>query len=153
MRRAVNPKTIWAPFGAHSMAVIGGEGKTIHLGGQVAFDLERNIVGEGDIEAQTRQTFENIRRVLETMGGDLDDVVSMTTYVTGVEGLKQIHAVRTEIFSPPYPASTLVTIAGFVDPRILIEITAVAIIPAERFTEPDTRENPYFSDTGSGFSL
>ncbi len=153
MREAVNPKTVWPPFGAHSMAVIQDEGKVIHLGGQVAFDIDRNIVGEGNLAAQTRQTLRNIDRVLSSMGGTLDDVVSITTYVTGMEGLGDIHAVRQELFSEPYPASTLVQIAGFIDPRILVEISAVAVIPHGRFQPPDNREDPYFSESGAGFSL
>ncbi len=153
MRNAVNPTTVWPPFGAHSMAVIEPEGRTIHLGGQVAYDKSRNLVGKNDLRAQTRQTLHNIEQVLDSMGGTLDDVVSITTYVTDMEGLRDIHEVRQEVFREPYPASTLVRIAGFIEPAILVEITAVAVIPTERFTAPESRGNPYFASTESGYSL
>jgi enamine deaminase RidA (YjgF/YER057c/UK114 family) len=87
------------------------------------------------------------------MGGNMDDVISITTYVPGMDGLRDIHRVRQEYFSEPYPASTLVQIAGFVDPDILIEVTAVAEIPSKRFNRPEEHADPYFSESAGGFSL
>ena len=53
-----------------------------------------------------------------------------------MSGLKDIHEVRKEYFSEPYPASTLVQVAGLVDPELLIEMDAIAVIPEDRVRAP-----------------
>ena len=91
-----------------------------------------SAVGIGDIEAQTRQVLDNLARVLANVGGRLDDIVKVTVFVTDMAHLDQIHRVRAEYFTPPYPASTLVEVSRLVRPEYLIEIDAVASIPYER---------------------
>ena len=61
MAEAVNPPEVWAPFGAFSMAVIQGDGRIVHLKGQVALDRDGQVVGAGDMRTQVRQTLDNIR--------------------------------------------------------------------------------------------
>jgi 2-iminobutanoate/2-iminopropanoate deaminase len=65
-----NPSGVWAPFGAFSMGAIQGDGQLIYLKGQVALDRDGQVVGEGDMRAQTRKTLENIRTVLAAVGGE-----------------------------------------------------------------------------------
>lgn len=62
-------------------------------------------------------------------GGTFDDIVSVTVFVTDMSGLAAIHEVRPKFFKPPYPAGTLVQVNSLVDPRLMIEINAVAVIP------------------------
>ena len=64
------------------------------------------------------------------------DVVSVTVYVTELDRLTEIHKVRSEFFSKPYPTSTLVQVAGLVHSDLLIEMSAVAVIPRHRFRRP-----------------
>jgi 2-iminobutanoate/2-iminopropanoate deaminase len=74
---------VWMSRGrGFQMGVVQGDGVVIHLTGQVAWSTDERIVGKDDIEAQTRQIFENIRKLLEKAGGDLSDIVSITTYFT-----------------------------------------------------------------------
>ena len=82
MAEAVNPPEVWAPFGAFSMAVIQGDGRIVHLKGQVALDRDGQPVGAGDMRAQVRQTLDNIRDVLAALGGQLRDVISLVNYAT-----------------------------------------------------------------------
>ncbi|OGK78822.1 MAG: hypothetical protein A2X52_12035 [Candidatus Rokubacteria bacterium GWC2_70_16] len=120
------------PFGIFSSAAWQPEGKVLHIAGQVAQDATGALVGKDDIRAQTRQVLENIRTVLAGVGGTMDDVARVTVYVTDMSGLAQIHEVRGQYFRRPYPASTLVEVKRLVKPDYLIEIDAVAVIPADR---------------------
>jgi len=124
------------PFGIFSSAAWQPEGKVLHVSGQVAQDATGSVMGKGDIRAQTRQVLENIRTVLAAAGGTMDDVARVTVYVTDMSGLGQIHEVRGQYFRRPYPASTLVEVKRLVKPEYLIEIDAVAVIPADRVKRP-----------------
>ena len=124
------------PFGIFSSAAWQPEGRVLHVSGQVAQDTTGAVMGKGDIRAQTRQVLENIRTVLAAAGGTMDDVARVTVYVTDMSGLAQIHEVRGQYFRRPYPASTLVEVKRLVKPEYLIEIDAVAVIPADRVKRP-----------------
>jgi 2-iminobutanoate/2-iminopropanoate deaminase len=100
----------------------------VWVSGQLAFDQSNNVVGPGDMRAQTEQCLTNIRRCLEQLGGSLADVVQVTVFVRDMSELAAIHEVRLRYFSPPFPTSTLVTVSGFVHPDALIEINAVAAL-------------------------
>jgi len=134
-----NPPDVWAPFGAFSMAVVQGEGKVIYLKGQVALDRNGSVVGKGDMRAQTRKTLENIRSVLAHVGGDMADIVSLTHYVTDIAQFMATGDIRRGFFTEPYPVTTTVQIAALYDPDLMIEITAIAEIPRDRFKAPAVR--------------
>jgi 2-iminobutanoate/2-iminopropanoate deaminase len=126
---------VWRARGrGFQMAVIQPEGIAIHLTGQVAWDEHERIVGIGDIETQTRQCFKNIRALLENVGGRLDDVVSITTYFTDRSQLPVIQAVRAELLPTlTAPVSTSVMVAGLGHEDFLVELTALAVVPSQRF--------------------
>lgn len=131
-----NPAEVWAPFGAFSMAVLQGDGQVIHLKGQVSLDKNGRVVGAGDMRAQVRQTLENIRTVLESVGGQMGDIVSLTHYATDIEKFMQAGDVRKAFFAEPYPVTTTVQVARLYRPDLMIEIAAIAEIPRERFRRP-----------------
>lgn len=117
------------------------EGVVVHLTGQVAWDAEENLVGPGDAAAQTRQCFENIRCVLAALGGELGDVVSITTYFTDRAQLPLIQGVRGEYLSErDPPVSTSVMVAGLGHEDFLVELTPIAVIPPERYRPPGRDE-------------
>lgn len=130
MALGINPDGVKAPFGAFSNAAWAPAGRTLHISGQVGVDADGTLAGDGDIRAQTEQTLRNIETILRSAGGSFDDIVSVVVYVTDMKGLAAIHEVRRKFFKPPYPASTLVEIKSLVDPRYLIEISAIAVIKA-----------------------
>lgn len=136
MADAFNAPGVVKPFGVFSGAAWQPDGKVLHVSGQVAQDASGNVVGKGDIRAQTRQVLENIRAVLSSAGGTMDDVAKVTVFVTDMSGLAEIHEVRGQFFKPPYPASTLVEVRRLVRPDYLIEIEAVAVIPTARVKRP-----------------
>jgi 2-iminobutanoate/2-iminopropanoate deaminase len=133
---AYNPPDVWTPFGAFSMAVVLGEGRVVLLKGQVALDRDGRVVGEGDMRAQVRQVLENVRAVLAHVGGTMADVVSLTHHVTDIGAFMQTGDVRREFFAAPYPVTTTVQVAALYRPELLVEITAVAEVPRERFRPP-----------------
>ena len=129
---------VWKARGrGFQMAAIQPQGVVVHLTGQVAWDADENIVGAGDVEAQTRQCFVNIGTLLEEAGGSLDDVVSITTYFTDRSQLPAIQKVRTEYLkSDQAPVSTSVMVAGLGHEDFLVELTPIAVIPHERYKGP-----------------
>ncbi|MFL9863611.1 RidA family protein [Paraburkholderia fungorum] len=133
---AVNPMEVWASFGAFSMAVIQGDGRIVHLKGQVSLDRHGQVVGLGDIRAQVRQVLENIRSVLASMGGQMADVISLVHYATDIEAFMTTGDIRQEFFAAPYPVTTTVQIQRLYRPELLIEIAAIAEIPCSRFRHP-----------------
>ena len=135
MTQGFNAPGVVEPFGIFSSAAWQPEGRVLHISGHVSQDADGRTVGQGDMEAQTRQVLENIRDVLTSVGGTMDDVVKVTVFVTDVAEIGKIHAVRSEFFNKPYPASTLVQVAQLIDPDWLIEIEAVAVVPKARIMD------------------
>lgn len=133
---AVNPPGVWPPFGAFSMAVIQGDGQVVHLKGQVALDEQGVVVGAGDMRVQVRRVLENIRAVLAAMGGRMGDIVSLVHYAVDIEQFMATGDIRGDFFAAPFPVTTTVEVARLYHPDLMIEITAVAEIPRDRFRRP-----------------
>ena len=127
-----NPDTVAAPMGTYSQAVRveTGDAIWIHVSGQIAIDLEGNLVGPGDVRAQTRQVFENLRAILVANDATFADVVKIGTYLTTLDDLAGMREVRSEYLTSEPPASTAVRVAALVVPDALIEIDLVAVVPA-----------------------
>ena len=115
------------PTGIMSQGIKAPAGNMVFVSGQVARNSRGETVGVGDIEAQTRQTLENVKAVLAEGGATLDDVVKVTVFVTDVGDYVAIHKVRGEYFKSPYPASTMVEVSALVNPDLKIEIEAIAV--------------------------
>jgi enamine deaminase RidA (YjgF/YER057c/UK114 family) len=82
-RKVIQPKTLNDPRARYSQGISNSGGKLLFVAGQTASDKDGNVVGKGDIKAQTRQVFDNLRAVLKATGGTLDNLVMTTTYITG----------------------------------------------------------------------
>ena len=136
MPQRFDPPEVWQPFGAFAMGVVQGEGRILHLKGQVALDRDGEVVGAGDMAAQVRQVLENIQAVLAHVAGQMGDVISLTQYTTDIEAFMGCGPVRAEYFAEPFPVTTTVEVRRLYRPDLLIEIAAIAEIPAERFRVP-----------------
>ena len=136
MAQGFNVKGVVEPFGIFSSAAWHPPGRALHISGHVSQDADGQTVGRGDMAVQTRQVLDNIRSVLASVGGTMDDIAKVTVFVTDVGRIDEIHQVRAEFFTKPYPASTLVQVAQLIDPDWLIEIEAVAVIPEKRIKNP-----------------
>jgi 2-iminobutanoate/2-iminopropanoate deaminase len=131
-----NPPNVWAPFGAFSMGVIQADGQIVYLKGQVALDREGQVVGKGDMRAQVRKALENIQAVLSSIGGTTRDVTTLTHYVTDIEEFMRTADIRQEYFAEPYPVTTTVQVVRLYRTELVVEITATAEIPRNRFKRP-----------------
>lgn len=129
--RVIESPKLPAPMrgGTFSAGVEAPAGRTVYVSGQVSMDAEGNVVGEGDVAAQTEKVLENVAVVLEEAGGGLEDVVKVTVFITDMGMYDGIHEVRRRYFSEPYSASSMVEVSALIDPRLLVEIEAVAVIP------------------------
>ena len=131
-----NPSSVWKPFGAFALGVIQGDGQIVYLKGQVALDERGEVVGKGDMRAQVRRTLDNVRSVLASVGGRMEDVFSLVHYVTDIEAFMKTGDIRQEFFAPPYPVTTTVQVVRLYDPNLVVEVTATAEIPRARFKRP-----------------
>jgi enamine deaminase RidA (YjgF/YER057c/UK114 family) len=114
----------------YSHAVVVDSGPLVFVSGQVAHDAQGRLVGKGDMRAQTRQVFENLKAALAAAGSDFAHVVRINSYLTDMSQLDAHRQVRQEFLaglSHP-PASTLVGVARLVDPDLLLEVEAVAVV-------------------------
>jgi 2-iminobutanoate/2-iminopropanoate deaminase len=100
----------------------------IFLSGQLARDAEGKLVGAGDMAEQTRQCVRNMRTVLESAGGTLEDIVSIVVYTTDMREFQRIVAARTEFFIDKLPTSTIVEVNHLADPGLMIEFQATAAL-------------------------
>jgi 2-iminobutanoate/2-iminopropanoate deaminase len=129
-RRVISNPNLPAPMrgGAFSAGVEAPAGRTIYVSGQVSMDAEGNVVGEGDIKLQTETVLDHVKTVVEEAGGTMDDIVKVTVFIRDMRLYDEIHEVRRRYFDEPYPASSMVEVSALIDPRLLIEIEAVAVI-------------------------
>lgn len=131
-KEGINPEGLPTPVGPYSHVVTSPPGKLVFCAGQVALDSDGEIVGAGDIVAQTRQVMENLRVSLEAAGATFADVVKVVNYITDVGLFAQMAEVRKEFLPEPHPVSTLVEVPALMFPELLIEIEAVAVVPDGR---------------------
>jgi 2-iminobutanoate/2-iminopropanoate deaminase len=127
-KTTLNPTTMATPRSSYSQVAIAGPGRLVFLAGQTALDNQSRVMGIGDIRAQTKAAFENIRRGVEAAGGRLDDVVSLMIFTTDVRYNGEISDVRGEIFGANFPAGTILQVVALARPELLVEITATAVI-------------------------
>jgi len=104
-------------------------GNLLFISGTTAVDENLNLVGKGDIVAQTRFIFEKFGRLLQQAGASFDNIVETTEYFLTLDDYKRTAEVRREFFKgPPYPAATGVLVAGLIRKDALIEIKATVVL-------------------------
>lgn len=131
----VNPSQLPTPRG-YSHGTLAGN--TLHLGGQTALDADMQIVSGGIVE-QFRQAFGNVLTTLAEAGGEPQDLVSVTIYLTDIPDYqahgRQIGEVWRELAGPVYPAMAGIGCTALWQPEAMIEILGVAVIPPERLRQ------------------
>jgi 2-iminobutanoate/2-iminopropanoate deaminase len=127
-KRQVNPWSWQESFGYSQAWRVDGSAAIIFLAGQGPVSAAGELVGEGDFEAQVRQTFENIRTVLEQAGASMDSVVKLTVYLTDIGMLRNYGRIREELLSGPPPAGTALQVGALAFPEMMIEVDAVAVL-------------------------
>lgn len=105
-------------------------GDTIYVSGQVSFADDGSVVGIGDISVQTRCSLERVVRVLSAYNATLDDIVSCTVYLTDAALAEAFNTTWVSVFGEHRPSRATV-VAGLLDPRLMVEVQAVARVPNE----------------------
>jgi len=114
---------------AYSPAVIvEGAGKTIWLAGHTGAVDDAGQSLAGDFDAQCRQTFRNIAKTLAQAGATLSDLVTMTVFLIDARHTTRMTELRSEILGKDFPCSAAITVAGFAQPEMMIEIQGTAVI-------------------------
>jgi enamine deaminase RidA (YjgF/YER057c/UK114 family) len=122
----ISSGTPWEPIVGYSRAVRVGD--VVSVAGTTATDEQGKLVGIGDPYLQALQAMRNIERALTRAGATLQHVVRTRIYVTNIKQWAQIARAHREIFGDIRPAATMVQVAAFVDPAMLVEIEADAIV-------------------------
>jgi enamine deaminase RidA (YjgF/YER057c/UK114 family) len=116
------------PVANYKLATRQEGGQLLYISGQVAWDTDGNVVGKGEVGIQARQVFRNMQQVLQAAGGDLDNLMKITTYITKLEDFPAVAQARNETFPGELPASTLIVVQGLFNPDFLIEVEGVAAL-------------------------
>jgi reactive intermediate/imine deaminase len=128
---ATRIKTDPDPFEPFKIAQAYRVGDLIFVSGQASIDMNGELVGVGDFDAQAKQSFENLQAVLQAGGSDLSKIVKVTIFLKNMENFPKIVELRDTYFSPPYPADTIVEVTSLALPGLEIEIEAIALADGE----------------------
>jgi enamine deaminase RidA (YjgF/YER057c/UK114 family) len=129
--RYINPDSLNKNPAFTNVVVVEGNVKTVHIGGQDAVNASGEIVGKGDIVAQTEQILANVRAALEAGGARPEHIIKWNIYIVEgqplQEGFGAFQRAWPEVPNPP--AITMAFVSGLAHPDFLVEMDAVAVVP------------------------
>lgn len=128
--QSIQPANLWdsSPYLFSQIVQATAPQRLVFIAGQIALASDGSLVGRGDIDAQLRQVFANLRAAVGSAGGTLNDIASLTVYVKDIAHHGNYLKVLAEEFSGWRPAETLVQVGALGLPDLLVEIQAVAVL-------------------------
>ena len=124
----VNPWSWQDAYGFSQAWRVEGAGSVVFISGQGSLDPDGQVVGDGDFEAQTRQTFDNLRTVLQQAGATFADVVKIVVYLADIGRLADFGRIKSSYIEGPQPASTAIGVASLALPSMMLEVEAIAVL-------------------------
>ncbi len=132
-KKAVKSPKVWTPP-PKSWSQALRSGNFLFFAGQVGLNAKGNLaatkglVGKGDVLAQARQAFKNMKALVEQAGGTMDDIVKLTIYITDIRDADAVRRARSEFFKGDFPTATLVCVTALASPLFLVEIEGIAVL-------------------------
>lgn len=114
------------PLAPYAISPAWRVGDLLFLSGQAAIDEQGQVVGIADFDAQLRQVFINIDRILQAAGSSRDKIIKVTIYLTDMENFAKIVQARKIYFNAPYPADTTLEVKALALPDLMVEIDVIA---------------------------
>jgi len=125
-RQRISSGTTWEKTYGYSRAV--RVGSAVYVAGTTAVDAEGQVIGENDPYRQAKFIYAKIEIALGEAGASLSDVVRVRAFVTDIARWTEVARAQGEVFGEIRPAATLVAVSALVDPRLLVEIEADAVV-------------------------
>jgi enamine deaminase RidA (YjgF/YER057c/UK114 family) len=126
-----NPPGVHQPAPTYTHLIRVKDGDLLYISGQIALDEAGELVGKGDLGAQARQVFKNLKAILASVGADLSNVLKWTIYIVNYQHADReilVGAMQDEFDAPLPPASTLLGVQSLAYPDLLIEIDAIGLV-------------------------
>ena len=129
----INPDGLSKNPAFTNVITVTGPAKTIYIGGQDSVDASGQIVGKGDIKQQTEQVLNNLQTALKAAGADLEHIIKWNIYVVQGQPIQPGFEVFQQVWGrrPNPPAITMAFVAGLANPDFLVEMDAIAVVPAK----------------------
>jgi 2-iminobutanoate/2-iminopropanoate deaminase len=129
--RFINPEGLSRPPTYTQLVEVVAPGRTVYISGQLATGPDGQLVS-GDFRAQAEQVFKNLQIALASVGASFADIVKLNSYLSDISHLPILREVRARHLDPAaLPASTTLAVSGFARDGALLEIEAVAVLPAQ----------------------
>ncbi len=124
----LQPANVPKPAGDYSQGLKITGGSLVMIAGQVPWDADGQLVGPGDLSAQTHQVFKNLQNMLAAAGATFADAIKLTIFLRNREDFAIFKEVRAQYLTPPYPPTTLLVVKDLAREEWMLEVEIMAVV-------------------------